>query len=57
MDRGGGDPARLSDPLESLVAAYVIEKDWTLLHSSPGYEPFEQHFGLKTPDLGATMKR
>lgn len=43
--------------LESLVAAYVIEKDWTLLHSSPGYEPFEQHFGLKTPDLGGAIKR
>jgi hypothetical protein len=28
----------------SIVATYVIEKDWTLLHASPGYEPFEQHF-------------
>jgi predicted nucleic acid-binding protein len=43
----------LSTPssLECLIATYAIEKNWFLLHSSPGYEPFEQHFGLKTPDL------
>lgn len=37
--------------IETLIATFVIERNWTLLHASPGYEPFEQHLGLKTPDL------
>jgi predicted nucleic acid-binding protein len=37
--------------LECLIATGAIEKHWTLLHASPGYEPFEQHLGLKVPDL------
>jgi predicted nucleic acid-binding protein len=37
---------------ECLIATWAIENRWTLLHTSPGYEPFEQHLGLKVPDLG-----
>ena len=37
---------------ECLIATGAIEHRWTLLHASPGYEPFEQHLGLKVPDLG-----
>ena len=37
---------------ECLIATWAIENRWSLLHSSPGYEPFEQHLGLKVPDLG-----
>jgi predicted nucleic acid-binding protein len=43
--------------IECLIATFAIEKNWTLLHSSPGYEPFEQHLGLKVPDFGSTMPR
>lgn len=42
--------------VESLIAAFAIEKEWPLLHSSPGYEPFERHLGLRVPDLGATKR-
>jgi predicted nucleic acid-binding protein len=38
--------------LESLIATFAIEKGWTLLHDNPGYAPFEEHLGLKVPDLG-----
>jgi predicted nucleic acid-binding protein len=43
--------------IECLIATFAIEQKWTLLHSSPGYEPFEQHLGLKVPDLGSTPAR
>jgi predicted nucleic acid-binding protein len=36
---------------ECLIATWAIENRWTLLHASSGYEPFEQHLGLKVPDL------
>jgi predicted nucleic acid-binding protein len=41
--------------IECLIATFAIEKSWGLLHSSPGYEPFEQHLGLKVPDLGSPI--
>ncbi|HKI06298.1 MAG TPA: VapC toxin family PIN domain ribonuclease [Thermoanaerobaculia bacterium] len=53
--RAKGLPA--PNTLEGLIATFAIEKDWALLHSSPGYEPFEQHLGLKVPDLGSTIIR
>ncbi|HKI03443.1 MAG TPA: VapC toxin family PIN domain ribonuclease [Thermoanaerobaculia bacterium] len=37
--------------LECLIATYAIEKNWGLLHSRPGYAPFEQHLGLRVPEL------
>jgi len=37
--------------LESLIATFAIERNWSLLHSSPGYALFEEHLGLRTPDL------
>jgi predicted nucleic acid-binding protein len=37
--------------IECLIATYALENHWTLLHASPGYEPFEQHLGLKVPAL------
>ena len=48
--RAKGLPA--PNTIECLIATFAIEKNWTLLHSSPGYEPFVQHLGLKVPDLG-----
>ena len=36
---------------ECLIATGAIENRWALLHASPGYEPFEQHLGLKCPPL------
>ena len=38
--------------IECLIATCAIEKNWALLHSSPGYAPFEEHLGLKVPELG-----
>jgi hypothetical protein len=38
--------------IECLVATFALENHWNLLHASPGYEPFEQHLGLKVPSLG-----
>ncbi len=38
--------------LECLIATFALENHWNLLHASPGYEPFEQHLGLKVPSLG-----
>jgi len=52
--RARGLPA--PSTLESLIAAFAIERRWTLLHSSPGYEPFEQHLGLQTPDLARRFR-
>lgn len=49
--RAKGLPA--PSTLESIIATFAIEKRWTLLHDNPGYAPFEQHLGLKVPDLGA----
>lgn len=37
--------------LECLIATFAIENNWHLLHSSPGYEPFVSHLGLKVPAL------
>lgn len=51
--RAKGLPA--PNTIECLIATYAIEQKWTLLHSSPGYEPFEQHLGLKVPDLGSPI--
>jgi predicted nucleic acid-binding protein len=53
--RAKGLPA--PDLLECLIATFVIENGWTLLHDSPGYEPFQQHLGLKVPDLGGILSR
>jgi predicted nucleic acid-binding protein len=47
--RARGLPA--PSTLECLIATFAIENDWHLLHSSPGYEPFEKHLGLKVPGL------
>ncbi|HEX4963204.1 MAG TPA: VapC toxin family PIN domain ribonuclease [Thermoanaerobaculia bacterium] len=38
--------------IECLIATFALEKGFALLHASPGYEPFEQHLGLKVPALG-----
>jgi hypothetical protein len=32
---------------ECLIATYCLERGFALLHSSPGFEPFERHLGLK----------
>jgi predicted nucleic acid-binding protein len=48
--RAKGLPA--PSDLECLIATFAIEKGWVLLHASPGYEPFEEHLGLKVPEVG-----
>jgi predicted nucleic acid-binding protein len=53
--RAKGLPA--PDNLRCLIATFAIEKGWSLLHSNPEYEPFEQHIQLKTPDLGRAVRR
>jgi len=45
--RAKGLPAPAT--IECLIATFALENNWTLLHASPGYEPFEQHLGLKVP--------
>jgi len=42
--------------LESLIATFAIENNLTLLHASPGFEPFENHLGLKVPSLGSPVR-
>lgn len=33
--------------VECRIATFCITQGFALLHSSPGYEPFEKHLGLK----------
>jgi predicted nucleic acid-binding protein len=33
-------------PAECRLATFCISEGFSLLHSSPGYEPFEKHLGL-----------
>lgn len=42
--RNRGLPVRTT---ECLLATYCLENNLALLHSSPGFEPFERHLGLK----------
>ena len=42
--RARGVPVRTA---ECLIATFCIENGFALLHSSPGFEPFERHFGLQ----------
>lgn len=46
--RAKGIPA--PSDIECLIATFAIEKGWTLLHASAGYEPFVEHLGLKVPE-------
>lgn len=34
-------------PAECRIATFCLDQGLTLLHSSPGYEPFEKHLGLR----------
>jgi len=46
-------PPTAAVPYGGVAAGYIItlENGFTLLHASPGYEPFEKHLGLKVPAL------
>lgn len=35
------------NPAECRLATFCIDQGFALLHSSPGYEPFEKHLGLR----------
>lgn len=35
--------------IDCLIATYVIEKGWFLLHRDRDFKPFEKHLGLKNP--------
>jgi predicted nucleic acid-binding protein len=39
---------------ECLIATFCIENGFSLLHSSPGFEPFERHFGLRVAHPSAS---
>lgn len=39
---------------ECLIATFCIENGFALLHSSPGFEPFERHFGLRVAHPSAS---
>ena len=41
--RSRGIPVRMA---ECRLATYCIDQHFALLHSSPGYEPFERYLGL-----------
>ncbi|HEV7505326.1 MAG TPA: PIN domain-containing protein [Thermoanaerobaculia bacterium] len=41
--RARGLPVRTA---ECRIATFCIEQGFALLHSAPGYEPFERHLGL-----------
>ena len=42
--RARGIPVRTA---ECRLATFCLDQGFALLHSSPGYEPFEKHLGLK----------
>ena len=44
--------APLPDAVDCLLATLCIQKNIALLHSDPGFEPFERYLGLKVPDPG-----
>lgn len=44
--------APLPDAVDCLIATFCIQKNIALLHSDPGFEPFERYLGLKLPDPG-----
>lgn len=44
--------APLPDAVDCLVATFCIQENIALLHSDPGFEPFERYLGLKVPDPG-----
>jgi predicted nucleic acid-binding protein len=41
--RARGIPVRTA---ECRIATFCVDQGFALLHSSPGYEPFERHLGL-----------
>jgi predicted nucleic acid-binding protein len=44
--------APLPDAVDCLIATFCIHNNLALLHSDPGFEPFERYLGLKLPDPG-----
>jgi predicted nucleic acid-binding protein len=34
-------------PAECRIATFCLDQSFAFLHSSPGYEPFERHLGLR----------
>lgn len=47
-----GKGALLPDTVDCLLATFCIQNNFALLHSDPGFEPFERYLGLKLPDPG-----
>ncbi|HEX4962689.1 MAG TPA: PIN domain nuclease [Thermoanaerobaculia bacterium] len=47
--RARGIPVRTA---ECRIATFCIDQGFALLHSSPGYEPFEKHLGLTVTRRG-----
>jgi len=45
-----GKGASLPDLVDCLIASFCIQHNLALLHSDPGFEPFERYLGLKLPD-------
>ncbi|HVR97974.1 MAG TPA: PIN domain-containing protein [Thermoanaerobaculia bacterium] len=47
--------ALLPTAVDCLVATFCIRRNLALLHSNPGFEPFERYLGLKLPDPGTPI--
>lgn len=47
--------AALPGAVDCLVAGFCIRRNMALLHSNPGFEPFERYLGLKLPDPGTPL--
>lgn len=47
--RARGIPVRTA---ECRIATFCIDQGFELLHSAPGYEPFEKHLGLRVARAG-----
>ena len=48
--REKGEP--VPGEIQCLIATFCIHWKMPLLHSDPGYEPFQRHLGLQGPGLG-----
>lgn len=43
--------APIPGQVDCLIATFCLETGFSLLHSDPAFEPFEQHLGLQVPSL------
>ena len=50
-----GKGAPLPGLVDCLIATFCIQYNLALLHSDPGFEPFERYLGLKLPDPGSPL--